>query len=100
MTAYVGIAWFLRKIRIYIFSYIPFQYGLLLMLGLAVVAYLGDLRLTGEDRKSSKAQRTGRPYGNSRSDRLPASPKSINEEPDTLRHEMDNIFLGNPSRNG
>ena len=84
-TGYLGIAWFLRKIRIYVFSYIPFQYLLLLLLGLAAVAYLGYLRVTGEDVKGT-AKKTSPGI---RGDRPHQSYETIDEELEALRREMD-----------
>ena len=82
-TGYLGIAWFLRKIRIVIFSYIPFQYVLLLMLGLAAVAYLGYQRLTGADISETKrgAGTTSRNY---------TPEPNIDDELEALRRQIDN----------
>lgn len=85
-TGYLGIAWFLRKIRIYVFSYIPFQYLLLIMLGLAAVAYLGYLRVTGEDLKASQSRS---PRGQGRSRPSPRTYSSVDEELDALRRDLD-----------
>ncbi len=59
-VGYLGIAWFLSKIRFLIFSYLPFPVLLLLLLGLLGVIYTGYLRLTGKDAEhSSPASRQG-----------------------------------------
>lgn len=82
-TGYLGIAWFLRKIRIVIFSYIPFQYVLLLILGLAAVAYLGYQRLTGADISA-----TTRGVGTA--DRTYSHEPNIDDELEALRRKIDN----------
>ncbi|MEP0947205.1 MULTISPECIES: hypothetical protein [Cyanophyceae] len=48
-VGYLGLAWFLSKIRFLVFSYVPFQVLVLLLLGLVGVIYFGYLRLTGKD---------------------------------------------------
>ncbi|MEM9213144.1 MAG: hypothetical protein AAGD25_02260 [Cyanobacteria bacterium P01_F01_bin.150] len=89
-TGYLGVAWFLSKIRIHVFSYIPFQYLLLLILGLVAVAYLGYMRLTGEDVKFSNTQTVGRKAMGRRSNPPHSSYRSIEDELDTLRRDLDN----------
>jgi hypothetical protein len=48
-VGYLGVAWFLSKIHFLIFSYVPFQVLVMLLLGLLGVMYFGYLRFTGKD---------------------------------------------------
>ncbi len=82
-VGYLGIAWFLSKIRFLIFSYVPFQFLVILLLGLLGVMYFGYLRLTGKDTKQS--DRSDFPRSNSaRSD------SAIDEELERLRRQINN----------
>lgn len=82
-AGYLGIAWFLGKIRFLIFSYVPFQFLVLLLLGLLGVMYLGYLRLTGKDTEQS--DRSDFPHGNSA-----RSNSAIDEELERLRGQINN----------
>ncbi|AFY70090.1 hypothetical protein Pse7367_1813 [Thalassoporum mexicanum PCC 7367] len=46
--AFLVLSWILGRIRIILFSYIPFSYFLLILAGLLFVAYLGYLKLIGK----------------------------------------------------
>jgi hypothetical protein len=56
-AGYLGVAWFLSKVRFLIFSYLPFPVLLLLFLGLVAVIYMGYLRLTGKDAEHPPSSR-------------------------------------------
>lgn len=85
-AGYLGIAWFLSKIRFLVFSYVPFQVLVLLLLGLLGVMYFGYLRLTGKDTGRSSY----RP-GSSRSGSARSNPvdRSIDEELERLRNDNE-----------
>ncbi|NEQ98456.1 MAG: hypothetical protein F6K30_17340 [Cyanothece sp. SIO2G6] len=90
---YMGVAWFLRKIRINIvaFSYIPFHYILLLILGLIGIGYLGYLRLMGEDLPGRSAPAPS-PFARQRRSPQPhasSSPSTIDDELEALRQEIE-----------
>ena len=87
-AGYLGIAWFLSKIRILALTFIPFQVLVLLLLGLAGIVYLGYLRLTGSDVESSKAKSPG--PSPSRGPKPYQGDRSIDDELDALRREMEN----------
>ncbi len=85
-VGYLGIAWFLSKIRFLIFSYVPFQFLVLLLLGLLGVIYFGYLRLTGKDTQQSG--RSGFPRGSSA--RSNSTARNIDEELERLRRQNNN----------
>lgn len=91
-VGYLGVAWFLRKIRILVFSYIPFQYLLLLIFGLMGVMYLGYMRMMGLDQTSrtpkSPRSSASQPAGRDRPS--PSSHSNIDDELEALRREMEN----------
>ncbi|WP_299492701.1 hypothetical protein [Acaryochloris sp. IP29b_bin.137] len=55
-AGYLGLAWMLKSMRIVIFSYIPFQYLVFLLLGLTGIMYFGYLRVTGADTHKGKSR--------------------------------------------
>ena len=85
-VSYLGIAWFLSKIRFLVFSYVPFSFLVLLLLGLLGVMYFGYLRLTGKD-----TERSSRPNA-SRDSSVRSQPaaNSIDEELKRLRRQIKN----------
>ena len=76
-VGYLGVTWFLSKIRFLVFSYIPFPLLVMLFLGLLGVAYVGYLRLTGKDTQVFRQDESG--------DSSPFSDRSIDEELERLR---------------
>ncbi len=76
---YLGIAWFLSKIRFLVFSYVPFPFLVMLLLGLLGVMYVGYLRVTGKDTERSPRPGTDHPTS-------PAT--SIDEELEQLRRNL------------
>lgn len=84
---YLGIAWFLSKIRFLIFSYVPFQVLVMLLLGLLGIIYFGYLRLTGKDTRQSA--RSGSPSGTSA--RSNPTANSVEEELEQLRQQINNL---------
>ncbi|ESA33952.1 hypothetical protein N836_19325 [Leptolyngbya sp. Heron Island J] len=82
-VGYLGIAWFLSKIRFLIFSYVPFQFLVILLLGLLGVMYFGYLRLTGKD--TNQSDRPDFPRGDSAQ-----SNSSIDKELERLRRQINN----------
>ena len=55
-AGYLGLAWVLKSMRIVIFSFIPFQYLVFLLLGLTGIMYFGYLRVTGADTHKGKSR--------------------------------------------
>ncbi|MGK7888559.1 MAG: hypothetical protein AB4042_04445 [Leptolyngbyaceae cyanobacterium] len=88
-VGYLGVGWFLRKIRIIVFSYIPFQYLLLLILGLIGVAYLGYQRLTGEDLQRQHTHASTPSGARRRSPFSRESSYDLDDELETLRREIE-----------
>lgn len=82
-VGYLGIAWFLSKVHFLIFSYVPFQFLMILVLGLLGVMYFGYLRLTGKD--TNQSDRSDFPRGNSA-----RSNSTIDEELERLRQQINN----------
>lgn len=56
-AGYLGLAWILKSMRIVVFSFIPFQYLVCILLGLAGSIYFGYLRITGGDTSKDKLYR-------------------------------------------
>ena len=48
-AGYLGLAWLLSKLRIVLFSFLPFPLLVLIVLGLLSVGYMGYQRVTGAD---------------------------------------------------
>ncbi|NEO34742.1 MAG: hypothetical protein F6K36_31035 [Symploca sp. SIO3C6] len=99
-VGYLGVAWFLRKIRILVLSYIPFQYLLLLFFGLIGVMYLGYLRMRGLDQNrrtstSSRSSSSRSPFSPShdRDPQHPSPDNTIDDELDALRRELEKDSL-------
>ena len=93
-AAYMGLAWILSKLRIILFSFLPIEVLLVIVLGLLSVGYLGYQKLIGADptaaqsgRNSSRASRGG-VSGRDR----PSSSQgtTIEEELDALRKDIEN----------
>ena len=82
----MGLAWIMSKLRIVLFSFLPAQFLLLIVLGLVAVAYMGYQRITGAD-LSPTARR--RPPSSPRSPFSPSEP-SIDDELEALRRDLDN----------
>lgn len=55
ITAALAIMWFVDRTRILVFTYIPFQYVILILIGLLVVIRLGWRRLFATDEHSPSA---------------------------------------------
>ncbi|NEQ52189.1 MAG: hypothetical protein F6K11_18955, partial [Leptolyngbya sp. SIO3F4] len=85
-VGYLGVAWFLSKIRFMIFSYVPFHVLVALLLGLLGVMYFGYLRLTGKDTEQSNRSDSYR----GGSDQANAAAESIDEELERLRRQSRN----------
>lgn len=85
-AGYLGLAWILSKLRIVLFSFLPVQFLLLILLGLIAVGYMGYQRLTGADVTSTPGQRpTGAP-----SSPFASTESSIEDELEALRRDLDN----------
>lgn len=82
-AGYLGLTWFLSKLRILAITFIPFQYLVWFLLALAGVAYLGYQRITGADVRKTQRRRPG-------SSHTSGSPGSVDEELEQLRREMNN----------
>lgn len=79
-AGYLGLAWILKSMRILVFSFIPFQYLLLLLIGLAGTVYFGYLRVTGADTRNASTQHKGNPD---------AGTRSIDDELNALRRNRN-----------
>ncbi|MEO0768173.1 MAG: hypothetical protein AAFY72_01875 [Cyanobacteria bacterium J06649_4] len=97
-AGYLGLVWLLSRIRVLIFSFLPFQFLVLLLLGLVAVAYLGYQRLIGADVNSAQgpyasSQCTRRPRGSSSNRASRREPTmhepTIDEELDALRKDIE-----------
>lgn len=86
-TGYLGVAWFLSKIRFLVFSYVPFQFLVMLFLGLLGLIYFGYLRLTGKDLKHSGSS--------SPSDFPPRRDRSGNASDSSIEEELDRLRKNN-----
>lgn len=86
-VGYLGIAWFLSKIRFWIVSYVPFQVLVMLLLGLLGIMYFGYLRLTGKD--TERSPRSGSP--NIASAKSSSTASSVDEEMEQLRRQINNL---------
>lgn len=85
-VGYLGLAWVLGKIRFLVFSYMPFQFLLVLLLGLLGVMYFGYLRLRGKDTDRAAAHRQPRDGAAG----APPTTNSIDEELEHLRQQLKN----------
>lgn len=88
-AGYLGLAWVLGRLRVVLFSFIPFELLILFLLGLLGLAYLGYLRLTGKDISEAASGRSPTP------DRRRPNPphqleQSIDEELEAIRRDLDN----------
>ncbi|MEM1367433.1 MAG: hypothetical protein AAGG02_05310 [Cyanobacteria bacterium P01_H01_bin.15] len=82
---YLGIAWFLSKIRFLVFSFIPFPLLLMLLLGLIGILYFGYLRITGKDTERASRENSvdTEPVNTS------PSTNSIDDELEQLRRNIN-----------
>jgi len=80
IAGYLGLAWILSKIRILIFSFLPFPLLVLFILALISVGYLGYQRLTGKDVSTARQPDASSPFSGS----------SIDDELDALRRDLEN----------
>ena len=90
-AGYLGVTWVLGKLRILLFSFIPFELLVAFLLGLLGLAYLGYLRLTGKD-LNENAGATARDRTQSKTP-YPSGmqpEQSIDEELEAIRRELDN----------
>ena len=55
-AAFLLLSWIMSKIRLILFSYLPFGFFLLLLASLVSLAYLGYLRLRGHETSSKESQ--------------------------------------------
>ncbi|MGD1865576.1 MAG: hypothetical protein ACFB0D_13565 [Phormidesmis sp.] len=85
-AGYLGIAWLFSKLRIVLFSFLPAQFLLLILLGLVAIGYMGYQRITGQDLTStSNSQSAGAPPTP-----FSTSEPSIDDELEALRRDLDN----------
>lgn len=86
VAGYMGLAWIMSKLRIVLFSFLPAQFLLLIVLGLVAVAYMGYQRITGADLSPTSRRR---PPSSPRSPFSTSEP-SIDDELEALRRDLDN----------
>ena len=85
-AGYLGITWILSKLRIVLFSFLPAQFLLLILIAFFAVGYMGYQRVTGKDLASTADRRSA----DSASRPFSTSEPSIDDELEALRRDLDN----------
>lgn len=89
-AGYLGLVWILSKIRILLFSFLPFPLLVLFILGLVSVGYLGYQRLTGKDVNAAERPRDNASSSANRPSSSSSSPgSSIDDELEALRRDLE-----------
>ncbi|KPQ33873.1 MAG: Ca2+ regulator and membrane fusion protein Fig1 [Phormidesmis priestleyi Ana] len=88
-AGYLGLTWIASKIRLLIFSYLPIQVLLLLILGLIGVAYMGYLKLTGKTENNATHRASSGSSSPAAGQNRPVRPDmSIDDELEALRRDL------------
>ncbi|MEL6554587.1 MAG: hypothetical protein AAFQ63_14125 [Cyanobacteria bacterium J06621_11] len=87
-AGYLGLAWLFSKLRIVLFSFLPFPLIVFVVLALLAVGYMGYQRITGQDLQGENI-RAKVPSKSSTSSPF-SSASSIDDELEALRRDLDN----------